>query len=56
MDMVEKNIIFSWEANKFWGISVTSFFDHLYGKIRSRKIGLPCVLIEEEDKTIVAWF
>jgi hypothetical protein len=55
MDVVERSIIFSWEANKFWGIPITSLFDHLYGKTRSRKIGPLGVLIEEEDKAIVAW-
>jgi len=41
-------------ANKFWGIFVISFFDHLNGKIRSRKIGPLSVLTKEEDETIIA--
>jgi hypothetical protein len=42
-------------ANKFWGKLVISFFDHLNGKTRSKKIGPPNVLTDEEDETIVAW-
>jgi hypothetical protein len=41
-------------ANKFWGIAITSFFDHIYGKAKSRKIGPPSVLIQEEDEVIFA--
>jgi hypothetical protein len=39
----------------FWGILVTSLFDHLYGKVKSRKIGPPSVLTQEEDEAIFAW-
>ncbi len=38
-------------ANKFWGIAITSFFDHIYRKAKSRKIGPPSV-IQEEDEVI----
>jgi hypothetical protein len=43
LDAVEKRITSLRRANKFWGIFVTSFSDHLYGKSRCRKIGPPCV-------------
>ncbi len=33
-------------ANKFWGILVTSLFDHLNGKARRMKIEAPGVLTE----------
>ncbi len=55
MDVAEKNIIFFGGANKFWGILVTSLSNHLYGKTRSRKIGLLGVLTQEKDDIIVAW-
>ncbi len=47
MDVVEKNITYLREANKFWGIPITSLFDHLYEKTKSRKIGPPGVLTKE---------
>jgi hypothetical protein len=55
MDVVERGIISLWEANKFWGILITSLFDLLYGKTRSRKIGPLGVLTQVEDEAIVAW-
>jgi len=55
MDVVEYGITSLMGANKFWGIPVTSFSDHLNGNIRSRKIGPPGVLTEEEDEVVVAW-
>ncbi len=30
-------------------------FDHLYGKIRSRKVGPVGVLITKEDQAVVFW-
>jgi hypothetical protein len=41
-------------ANKFWGIPITSFFAYIYGKVKSRKIGPPSVLIQEEDEASFA--
>ncbi len=55
MDVVERNITSLWGANKFWGIPITSLFDHLYGKTRSRKIGPLGVLMQKEDEVIIAW-
>jgi len=55
MDVVERGITSLWGANKFWGILVTSLFDHLNGKTKSRKIGPPNVLNEEDDEVVVAW-
>jgi hypothetical protein len=55
MDVVERSIISLWEANKFWGILITSLSDLLYGKTRSRKIGRLGVLTQEENEAIVAW-
>jgi len=54
MDVIEKGIISLWEANKFWGILITSFFDLLYGKTKSRKTRPLSVLTQEEDEAIVA--
>jgi hypothetical protein len=39
MDVVERGITSLCGANKFWGILVTSLFDHLNGKTKSRKFG-----------------
>jgi hypothetical protein len=44
MDKVEHDIVSLWGVNKFWGIPIISFSDHLNGKTRSRKIGPPSVL------------
>jgi len=41
-------------TSKFWGILVTSFFDHLNGKTISRIIGPSSVLTKEEDEVVVA--
>jgi hypothetical protein len=54
VDTIEKGITSLRGANKFWGIFVTSLFDHIYGKTGSRKIGPPCVLTKEEDEAIIA--
>jgi hypothetical protein len=55
MNVIQRGITFLWGANKFWGILVISLSDHLNGKTKSRKIGPPNVLTEEEDEIIVAW-
>ncbi len=55
MDEVERCFFFLRGVNKFWGIPITSLFDHLYGKTKNKKIGPPSVLIEEEDETIITW-
>ncbi len=55
MDAFGCGIIFLLRANKFWGILVTSLFDHLNGKARRMKIEAPGVLTEEEDEVVVAW-
>jgi hypothetical protein len=58
MDVIEINIIVLWGANKFWGIPVTSLFDHLHGKIRSKKIRPQSVITgnkKKKKKTIVTW-
>jgi hypothetical protein len=54
MDAIECGITYFLGANKFWGILVTSFSDHLNGKTRSRKIEPLGVLTKEENK-VVAW-
>ncbi len=54
MDAVERGIIFLRGANKFWGLFVTSLFNHLYGKTRSKRIGPPGVLTKEEEEVIIA--
>jgi len=46
MDAFGCNITSLLGANKFWGILVTSLFDHLNGKARRMKIEAPGVLTE----------
>ncbi len=55
MDVIECGITSIKGAIKFWGIFVISFFDHLNGKTRSRKIGPLGVLAKEEGQANVAW-
>jgi hypothetical protein len=55
MYVVERGITSLHGANNFRGIAITSFFDHLYGKAKSKKIGPPSVLTQEEDEAIFAW-
>ncbi len=43
------------KATIFWNIPFTSFFNHLNGRITSRKMGPSRVLLDEEDLIIVAW-
>jgi hypothetical protein len=40
-------------TNKTWDIPMSSFVNHLNGKIRSRKMGPKGVLIEEEDTIMI---
>jgi hypothetical protein len=55
VDVVEKGITSLQGFSKFWGILVTSLFDHLYEKTKSKKIGPPGVLTKKEDEAIVTW-
>jgi len=55
MDAIECGTTSLFRANKFWGIHVTSIFDHLNGKTKIRRIGPSCVLIEKENEVVVAW-
>jgi hypothetical protein len=54
MDAIECGITSFLGANKFWGILVTSFSDHLNGKTRSRKIE-PLGVLTKEENEVVAW-
>jgi hypothetical protein len=54
MDAIERNIIFLQRANKFWGISVISLLNHLYGKTGSKKLR-PLGVLTKEDEISVAW-
>jgi hypothetical protein len=54
MDAVERGITSFLGANKFWGILVTSFSDHLNGKTISRKIE-PLGVLTKEENEVVAW-
>ncbi len=39
MDAVENGTISLKKANRWWNILLTSLFDHLYGKTKTRKHG-----------------
>jgi hypothetical protein len=43
------------KASKFWHILVTFLLNHLNNKTKSKKVGSQGVLIDEEDKTFMAW-
>ncbi len=51
MDAIEKGTT----SLKNVSIFLTSLSNHLYGKIRSRKPKLTCVLIVKEVEVMVAW-
>jgi hypothetical protein len=55
MDVVERGRHSLRRANRSWNIPMRSFFDHLNGKTRSKKMGIRGVLIEEEDVIVIAW-
>jgi hypothetical protein len=38
MDVVENGTYSLWRTNKAWNIPMTSIFDHLNGKTKSRKM------------------
>jgi hypothetical protein len=54
MDVVENGTISLRKASKQWNISLTSFFNHLYGKTRTRELGPIVILTLKEDKVVVA--
>jgi hypothetical protein len=55
MDVIENGTTSLRNANMHWNIPFTSLFDHLYGKMKSRKIGPIGFLITEENQVVVAW-
>jgi hypothetical protein len=52
MDAIESGRTLLRQANKRWNISCTILLNHLNGKPRSRKCGLACVLVENEDEVV----
>jgi hypothetical protein len=55
MEVVEAMTHSLWKASRSWGILLTSLFDHLNNKIKSRKMGSTSVLTKEEDKATIEW-
>jgi hypothetical protein len=55
MDVVERRTHSLRRANRSWNIPMNSFFDHLNGKIRSKKMGIGGMFIEQEDVIVIAW-
>jgi hypothetical protein len=54
MDVVDNGTTSLKKANNHWNISLTSLFDHLYGKTRSRKPRPANVPIIEENQAVIA--
>lgn len=55
MNVIKNGTCLMRKATIFWNIPFTSFFNHLNGRITSRKMGPSRVLLDEEDLVIVAW-
>ncbi len=55
MDVIENGTTSLRKVNKHWNIILTSLFDHLYGKTKSRKHGPASALIVIEYQVMVAW-
>ncbi len=55
MDVVENGTYSLRKTSRAWNILMNSIFDHLNGKPISRKMGPKCVLIEEDDATMITW-
>jgi hypothetical protein len=55
MDVIENGTTSLKKASRHYNIPLTSLFDHLYGKTRSRKLRPTSMLTVEEDHVIVAW-
>jgi hypothetical protein len=53
MDVVERGIMSFRGTSKFFNICLTSLFNNLNRKTRSKKIGLLDESLEEEEATIV---
>lgn len=43
------------KVKRHWNILLTSLSNHLYGKTRSKKLGLTSMLIVKKDQIVVAW-
>jgi hypothetical protein len=53
---VDKRVICSLRrASKSWNISLSSFFYHLNGKTRFRKMGPRGVFTKENDVVVIKW-
>ncbi len=55
MDAIENRTTSLKNVNKQWNILLTSLSNHLYGKTRSKKLGLTSMLIVKEDQIAIAW-
>jgi hypothetical protein len=55
MDAIENGTISLRKASRHWNVPLTSLFEHLYGKTKSKKPRLVGMLIIEENQVVVAW-
>ncbi len=55
MEAIERGTHSLKKEKRFWNIPLSSFFDHLNAKTRSKKMGPACVLTKEDVVTIVTW-
>jgi hypothetical protein len=55
MDVIEGGTHSLKRANISWNIPMSSLYDHMNGKSKSKRMGPKGVLIEEKDSTMIAW-
>jgi hypothetical protein len=55
MAIVERGTHSLRRSSRSWNIPMSSFFDHLNGKTKSKKMGLGGVLIQEKDVILITW-
>jgi hypothetical protein len=55
MDVVEGGMHSLKRANMSWNIPMSSLYDHMNGKSKSRRMGPGGVLIEEKDSIMIGW-
>ncbi len=54
MDAIERGT-YHRRVSSSWNIPMSSFFNHMYGKIGFKKMGSEGVLIKKEDAKVITW-
>jgi len=55
MDFMERGHISLRKVTKYWNIPLNSFFNHMNGRIRCRKLGPQGVPTKQKDEAMVTW-